>query len=172
MLLNSRTVCLLSIALATGCASADHLQEFSAIISGDQQVPDPVSTDAMGTLTGTYDSILNEFSFSWVIMGDLEGDPSSPGAHLHNGAAGTNGPVVFGFNNPDGTWELSGSATWTGLTQSDVDALYAGEIYANFHTSAFPSGEVRGQIFAVPTPGAASVLGIAGIFGCARRRRV
>jgi hypothetical protein len=171
MNMQTRTISLIAIALTAGAASADHLQEFSAIITGDQQVPDPVMTDAMGTLSGTYDSNLNEFSFSWVIMGDLEGNPASPGAHLHNGAAGTNGPVVFGFNNPDGTWEMSGSATWSGLSQSEIDALYAGEIYVNFHTDAFPSGEIRGQLFAVPAPGATAVLGFAGAGAGLRRRR-
>lgn len=165
------SISLVSIALISGAASADHIQEFSAVITGSQQVPDIVDTDAMGTLTGTYDSILNEFSFSWVIMGDLEGNPSSPGAHLHNGPMGTNGPVVFGFNNPDGTWELSGNATWSGLTQGEIDALYAGEIYVNFHTDAFPSGEIRGQVIAVPTPSVGAVLGVVGLGASFRRRR-
>lgn len=171
MRMYTTTIRLFTISLVAGMATADHLQEFSAVISGGQQVPDPVNTDAMGTLNGTYDSNLNEFSFSWVIMGDLEGNPASPGAHLHNGAAGTNGPVVFGFNNPDGTWEMSGSATWSGLLQSEVDALYAGEIYVNFHTDAFPSGEIRGQLFAVPAPGATALLGLAGAGAGLRRRR-
>ncbi|MHA7813225.1 MAG: CHRD domain-containing protein [Phycisphaerales bacterium] len=167
---HSTIISLCAIALPVGLASAGNLQEFSAIINGDQQVPDPVVTDAMGTLNGVYDADLNEFSFNWVIMGDLDGAPSSPGAHLHNGPAGTNGPVVFAFNNPDGTWELSGSATWTGLSQSEVDALFAGEIYANFHTDTFPGGEVRGQVLAVPTPGAVTFLGMGGL-ALTRRRR-
>lgn len=159
------------LALSGGTALADHLTDFAGTLSGLNQVPDPVFTDASGTISGTYDSILNEFSFNWVITGDLEGDPASPGAHLHMGSSGTNGPIVFGFNNPDGTWELSGSAVWSGLSGDEVDALFAGDIYANFHTTAYAGGEIRGQFMTVPAPSSLGLLAMVGFGGMARRRR-
>jgi minor extracellular serine protease Vpr len=42
---------------------------------------------------------------------------------------------------------LNGS--WTAITPADLLLLAKGELYFNFHTAAFPNGEVRGQI--VPT---------------------
>lgn len=146
------------------------LTDFTATINAAQQVP-ANDSPATGFMTGTYDSVANTFSFSWEISDMLMGMPSSAGAHIHLGAAGTNGPVLFAFNNPDGTWALSGSDTWTDLTQDDVSALFSGELYLNFHTTAFPGGEVRGQIFAIPTPGSAGILAGVGLMGLRRRRR-
>ena len=159
---------LLATAACCSIASADHLTNFSADIDSVQSVPGSDSP-ATGTLTGTYDSILNTFSFSWSVEG-LLGAPSSPGAHIHLGAAGTTGPVLFGFNNPDGTWALSGSAVWEGLSAEDVDALFSEGLYANFHTDLFPSGEIRGQIRQVPTQGAGAMLALGGALAARRRR--
>jgi hypothetical protein len=37
------------------------------------------------------------------------------------------------------------TATWS-LTAADVPARLAGGLYVNMHSSAFPDGEIRGQI--------------------------
>lgn len=100
-----------------------------------------------------------------MITDNLIGDPASPGAHIHNAPAGSNGPIVFGFSS--GAWDLNGSATWNDLSQSHVDELFAGNLYINFHTTAFPGGEVRGQI--VPTPGTLALAGV-GLLAISRRR--
>ncbi len=170
--MNTRISILTSVlAISAGSVLADHLTDFAGTLSGLEEVPDPVFTDAMGTISGTYDSNLNEFSFSWVITGDLAGEPASPGSHLHMGPSGVNGPIVFGFNNPDGTWELSGNAVWSGLSSDEVDALFAGNIYANFHTSVYAGGELRGQLFTVPAPSSLGLVAMMGLGGIARRRR-
>jgi hypothetical protein len=65
-------------------------------------------------------------------------------AHIHEGAAGVNGPVVVPFEAPA-----------TGLSKGcvDVDPALAAAIvsnpsgyYVNVHTGAFPPGAVRGQL--------------------------
>lgn len=154
--------------LCCSFANADHLTEFFADINSAQSVPGSGSP-ASGMLTGTYDSTLNSFSFSWSVSG-LLGAPSAPGAHIHLGAAGATGPVLFGFNEPDGTWALSGSATWEGLSTDDVDALFTEGLYVNFHTDQFPAGEIRGQILQVPAPGAGVMLALGGLMAVRRRR--
>lgn len=151
--------------LSTG-AGAD-LFTFTAVINGAQEVP-PVDTPATGTLSGVYDSNLNTFSFEWDITDNLIGNPASPGAHIHLGGFGVNGPIVFDFAEPDGTWPLSGSAVWEDIEPDLVTALFTEGLYVNFHTDAFPPGEVRGQI--VPTPATVGLMGLAGLASARRRR--
>lgn len=156
---------LVAVMALAGGASAQ-VVPVSIALSGANEVP-PNSSPATGLVTGTYDFSTRLFSFSWTIQ-NLVGNPSSPGAHIHRGVAGSNGPVVFGFANPDGTWPLSGSSSWT-VPVADASNFLNGGFYFNFHTSAFPAGEVRGQI--VPTPGAAGLALAGGLLALRRRRK-
>ncbi len=154
-------------ALAAATANADTFL-FEAVINGAQEVP-PTTSAANGTLTGIFDDATNTFSFAWDISGPLSGTPTV--SHIHGAApAGVNAGVLFGFNNPGPTWPLQGAAIWSNMTQANIDALFAGNTYANFHTTAFPGGEVRGQITLVPAPGAAALLGLGGLAMMRRRR--
>jgi hypothetical protein len=75
-------------------------------------------------------------------------------AHIHNAAAGQNGPVakdangnLIAFTVPP-TPNLFGSIgveTFV-LSQSDVQQLEEGNYYINIHTTNFTEGEVRGQL--------------------------
>lgn len=152
--------------LAGNALAINHF--FEATINGDQENP-PVVTDATGTLSGVYDDVANTFSFSWEIVGPLNGNPSAPGAHIHDGDVGVNGPVVFAMST--GVWNLVDSAVWTDPTVGEVNDLFAGGLYANFHTSQHGGGEVRGQITLVPSPATAAI-GVAGLglAGATRRR--
>lgn len=153
----------------TGAGAFAATFDFAAVINGDQEVP-ASGSPATGSATGVYDDVANTFSFSWMITG-LTGVPAAPGAHIHAGFAGENGPIVFGFNEPDGTWSPSGSATWSGLTGAEVTRLFDGGFYLNFHTDDFPAGEVRGQILLVPSAGAgAAMLTAISVVGVRRRR--
>lgn len=154
--------------IATACTfSTAEEFVFFAGLSGLNEVP-PNNSPAIGFFTGVFDDANNSFSFSWLIADILVGDPSAPGAHIHFAPEGSNGPIVFGFASD--AWELSGDAVWEDMSQENIDRLFAGDLYANFHTTAFPGGEVRGQIRLVPAPGA---LGLAacGLLICVRRRR-
>ncbi|WP_440903147.1 CHRD domain-containing protein [Catenovulum sp. SX2] len=66
-------------------------------------------------------------------------------AHLHMGVAGTNGGVIVGLNQSSDSadiWELQD----TTLSADELAAVLHGKTYINFHTSAHPSGEIRGQV--------------------------
>ena len=66
-------------------------------------------------------------------------------AHLHMGVAGTNGGVIVGLNQSADSadvWELQD----TTLSADELAAVLNGKTYINFHSSAHPSGEIRGQV--------------------------
>ena len=115
--------------------------QFSAILSGDQEAR-AVDTDASGvarfTLTG------NMLSFE-VAVQDIDNITAS---HIHLGAPGANGPVVFPLYTGTGSFDpdnpISGDLT---LTADNIADLLAGNYYVNVHTSDFPAGEIRGQIY-------------------------
>ena len=64
--------------------------------------------------------------------------------HFHKGAVGVSGPVSIVYPS-----NLASPITAT-LTLSDeqADALKAGLLYANLHTQANPSGEIRANVVA------------------------
>jgi hypothetical protein len=109
-------------------------------------------------------------------------------AHIHAGAVGVPGGVVWGFigtpqndtapadvmvdaiaGTVTAAWD-AGEGNGTTLT-AQLAALLAGNLYLNFHTSAFSAGAIRGQIIAaVPEPGALALLA-GGLASFAWRRR-
>ncbi|MCM8570121.1 CHRD domain-containing protein [Gramella jeungdoensis] len=80
-------------------------------------------------------------------------------AHFHMAPAGTNGGFVvwlYGPSEPSG--DFNGVLAEGVITEDDVinaldgdfqaliDAIRAGNIYVNVHTTEFPGGELRGQL--------------------------
>jgi MYXO-CTERM domain-containing protein len=62
---------------------------------------------------------------------------------------------------------------WTGLTPGNIAALESGSYFIGIRTSAFPGGEIRGQI-AVPEPTSVVMGATAALVGLGyawRRRR-
>ena len=74
-------------------------------------------------------------------------------AHIHRGARGVNGPVVY-FLSSTGFTQVVGTIA---LSEADVADLRAGNFYANVHSVDFPGGFARGQMIlpAVAAPPAA-----------------
>jgi hypothetical protein len=165
---------------------------FTATLTGDQEVP-PVMTEASGVASLVLNDAQTRLEINIEILGlDLDGlqTPSNPaddvvGAHIHRGAFGTNGPVVFGFISPDsdlngdllidpvaGTifsgWDLNeGNGT---TLSAEIASLLNGDLYFNVHTNTVPSGEIRGQINVVPIPGTLLLFG-SGLLGFVGLRR-
>ena len=71
-------------------------------------------------------------------------------AHIHVGAAGTNGPVVVPL--PPPTTGASGGCVAVDPTLLRAIANNPAGYYVNVHTAAFPGGAVRGQLVAGPAP--------------------
>lgn len=157
-----------SAALAVSAGTAGATLFFFEATIDQSQTTALTGSPATGTLTGTYDDVANEFAFSYSITNNLIGTPASPGAHIHNAPPGSNGGIVFAFSG--GVWNLSDNFVWSGLTAGNVSELFAGNLYANFHTTSFPGGEIRGNIMLVPSPAGAAMLGIGGLVISRRRR--
>ena len=65
-------------------------------------------------------------------------------AHIHQGAAGANGPVIVPFNKTaDNTFEAASGAK---MTEAQCAAYKAGGTYVNVHSAKNPGGEIRAQL--------------------------
>lgn len=115
-------------------AAPGHAQSFVFPLRGEQETP-PVSSPASGgclaTLTGT--------TLAITCVHDVVGATI---LHIHRGAAGVAGPIVFDLGDPASPV----SAAWTGMTPADIADALAGDLYVNIHTAGRPAGEIRGQI--------------------------
>jgi hypothetical protein len=174
--------------LALAAMPAQAVTMFQATLTGDQEVPTPVATDAFGTATLTLNDAQTRLEISIQLFGlDLDGmqtpDPNDDivGLHIHAAPFGVNGSVVFGFLHPfsdlngDLTVDAAAGTVFSGwdlnegngtTLDAQLPALFAQGLYINAHTPVNPGGEIRGQVVGVPVPGtiallAAAVLGLA-----------
>ena len=118
-------------------------QGFSAQLSGDQSVP-AVSSSGSGTFTSMffYSDFGAELEYDMTVEG-----LTITAAHFHAGAAGESGGILkaitFAGNSTTGIWTANDDEP---LTDDIVDMIRSGGVYVNIHTSANPSGEIRGQL--------------------------
>jgi hypothetical protein len=107
------------------------------VLSGAQEVP-PVKTHASGRST--------------IVIHDdrsVTGDVFTSGihatmAHIHLGAAGTNGPVIVGLKKVSADhWQVPAGAH---LTEAQYESFRAGDLYVNVHSAAHKGGEIRAQL--------------------------
>ena len=137
-------------------------EEFNAELSTGDEVPAPtVPSDYAGT--GDAVVIISDDATSIDFEVNFEG-LTGPAvmAHIHWGETGAAGPPIFWLT-PQGTDDNPSPLTGT-LTEADfvpadggpqtfeeaLDAMRAGDTYVNVHTEANMSGEIRGQLAALP----------------------
>ena len=108
---------------------------YVAALSGAQEGP-TVATSATGSAAFTLSA--DRTQLSYLVSHDVVGGTAS---HIHLGAAGENGAIIYPFS-PFGT-TMSGTLT---ITATDADNLEQGKLYVNVHSSTHPGGEIRGQI--------------------------
>ncbi len=109
---------------------------YEATLKGTNEVPTNASA-AIGLATLTYNP--NTKLFNIVVTHNLG---TATGGHIHKGATGTNGEVVFPFLSTTSPIDYTSVV----LTTSQLSDLNAGLYYVNLHTTSFPSGEIRGQL--------------------------
>jgi hypothetical protein len=64
-------------------------------------------------------------------------------AHIHQGARGQNGPVIIPLTKSGDTYTAPAGAK---LTDAQMQAFKAGNLYVNVHTAQNKGGEVRAQL--------------------------
>jgi glucose/arabinose dehydrogenase len=136
---------------------AEHPREFKADLVGSNEVP-PVDSSAAGDARFKANGDRTKLRYELAVE-DIE---AAVQAHVHLGAAGTNGPVVaFLFGPVAGGRDVDGEETiakgtitaadlvgpLTGMEISNLlTEMQLGNTYVNVHTVANPPGEIRGQI--------------------------
>jgi hypothetical protein len=119
-----------------------------AFLSGDNEIP-TAGGPAVGDPTGRAVAFLRPtgtqvgYSFAWLGLNPTLG-------HIHKAPTGHNGPVVVPlFTQPVPATIFAISGTTTGLDTALVTDLktHPAAFYANLHTTQFPGGAVRGQLF-------------------------
>ena len=129
------------------------VQGFKAHLTGGQEVPIPVETNATGQTTFKLSKDYSSLQFK-LIVANIE---NVAAAHIHIGEQGSNGPVAvtlyMGLKEGRSSGVLAeGMITdemVTGYTLAElIDIMLEGGAYVNVHTSQNPGGEIRGQISA------------------------
>lgn len=134
---------------ALAIASAPAQIHFTATLNGAQETP-PVTTTASGT--GSFDLSDDFTELHFVITYQGLSDTLSAGGHFHTGKPGIAGGIVRNIATHGGAAFATLAGTWKStdasqpLTPALVESLLTGRVYVNFHTTAHPGGEIRGQV--------------------------
>jgi hypothetical protein len=136
------TVSAVAALLITGCGTMEKMgmggkQSMTAELTGAQEVP-PVSTKASGRSTIT---VADDKSVSGTVIVD---DMTPTAAHIHQGAAGANGPVIIPLSKTSD--KMFSVPANTKMTDAQYAAYKSGNLYINVHSASYPGGEVRVQM--------------------------
>ena len=137
-------VALMSSLFILGCKDDDDnnppqgtTKTYAAHMTGASESPSNTST-ATGDATATFNSSTKLLMITVNYTG-----MTATAAHIHKGAVGVSGDVVFPINT---TLTSPFSFTTVALTTAQEADLKAGLYYINLHSDTYPDGEIRGQL--------------------------
>jgi hypothetical protein len=140
-----RKIMLSTFVLALALLTFAHLAAAAEIkakanLTGAAEVPGPGDNNASGTVQVAVNSDRNEVCYDLNVtqLGD------ATAAHIHEGAAGKEGPVKVGLDAPKGG-SVKGCKTADAAVIKDIMAN-PDNYYVNVHNPAYPKGAVRGQL--------------------------
>ncbi len=117
---------------------------FDAWIDGAQETP-AVTTNAIGLASVKLNTMMDTLWYD-VVLNGLSSTAS--GAHIHTGAAGVAGGVALNMSSNINGNRVTGMVTGATVMPL-VSDLLKGNLYMNFHNTANPNGEIRGQIYSL-----------------------
>ncbi len=141
----------------------------AATLGADQEVPPTTHLGVGSAVVSNYNIATGTFDIV-VTVSDVP-PASVNGFHIHQAPVGVNGAIIVPFNTaalvPTGTG-FTFTATGLALPAINEAAFLGGGTYVNIHTTAFPGGAIRGQLFSqgnvnVGTGRATGTASIAGI---------
>lgn len=125
-------------------AMHDKLRDFAffkANMDGASEVP-PVQTEGRGSAYIAYNKRTKEMSW-WIQHLGLVATENA--AHFHIGRSGKPGPIEIPL-------ELGNMKNGSQVLSADQEkALFEGNMFVNIHSTAYPAGEIRGQVFPTAT---------------------
>ena len=122
---------------------------FVAQLESNKEVP-PVTADGKGLGYIILNTARTEARYAVTYFGLTS--TLTAGGHFHVGMVGRTGGVVKGIATSGGAADATVSGVWRAsdvsqpLTLALAESLSSGRVYVNFHTTANPSGEIRGQL--------------------------
>jgi hypothetical protein len=144
-----RGLCFASAFCAVALTASAQVIELRATINATQEVP-ATTSPATGSAIMLYDVRANTFDLMISISGMTN---TATASHIHEAAAGANGPVVTNLGG-ESVYTRNGNtltATFRNVTHGgDKVKLLQSGAYFNIHSAQFPGGEVRGQLVARP----------------------
>jgi len=132
-----KSLSMLVAAAAVGLLGNALAADEKVTLSGNNEVP---AVKSSGYATGNV-SVKDDGSVS----GSIKVSGVTPtAAHIHQGAAGANGPVIVPMTKQgDDTFVFPAGAK---MSPEQLSAYKAGNTYVNVHSAANPGGELRAQL--------------------------
>ncbi|MGK2862536.1 MAG: CHRD domain-containing protein [Chitinophagaceae bacterium] len=111
---------------------------FSATTISGANESSPNPSTATGSATATFNKDTKILTVNVTFSG-----VTATAAHIHKGAVGVAGGVIFGFPSP-----ITSPINYTSpaLDAAQEADLLANLYYVNIHSTAYPGGEIRGQL--------------------------